>query len=68
MLNSEIKRKIDNARDILVWKIPVPSQQIEQITIALIYKFMSDIDLQDKELWWEGFFQWEFEKYSWSKI
>lgn len=68
MLNSEIKRKIDNARDILVWKIPVPSQQIEQITIALIYKFMSDIDLQDKELWWEGFFQWEFEKYSWNKI
>lgn len=68
MLNSEIKRKIDNARDILVWKIPVPSQQIEQITIALIYKFMSDIDLQDKELWGEGFFQWEFEKYSWNKI
>ncbi len=68
MLNSEIKRKIDNARDILVWKIPVPSQQIEQITIALIYKFMSDIDLQDKELWWEGFFQWEFEKYSWNNI
>ena len=68
MLNSEIKRKIDNARDILVWKIPVPSQQIEQITIALIYKFMSDIDLQDKELWGEGFFQWEFEKYSWNNI
>lgn len=68
MLNSEIKRKIDNARDILVWKIPVPSQQIEQITIALIYKFMSDIDLQDKELGWEGFFQWEFEKYSWNNI
>lgn len=68
MLNSEIKRKIDNARDILVWKIPIPSQQIEQITIALIYKFMSDIDLQDKELGWEGFFQWEFEKYSWNNI
>lgn len=68
MLNSEIKRKIDNARNILVWKIPVPSQQIEQITIALIYKFMSDIDLQDKELWGEGFFQWEFEKYSWNNI
>ena len=68
MLNSEIKRKIDNARDILVWKIPVPSQQIEQITVGLIYKFMSDIDLQDKELGWEGFFQWEFEKYSWNNI
>jgi len=50
MLTSEIKRKIDNARDILVGKVPVPSQQIEQITIALIYKFMSDIDQEDKKL------------------
>lgn len=50
MLSSETKRKIDNARDILVGKIPVPSAQIELITIALVYKFMSDIDEQNKEL------------------
>ncbi len=68
MLNSEIKRKIDNARDILVGKIPVPMSQIEQITIALIYKFMSDIDEQNKELGWESFFYWEFEKYSWKNL
>lgn len=68
MLNSEMKKRIDDARDILVWKIPVPSQQIEQITIALIYKFMSDIDKQDKELWGDWFFQWEYEQYSWDKV
>jgi type I restriction enzyme M protein len=50
MLTAETRRKIDNARDILVGKIPVPMSQIEQITIALIYKFMSDIDEQNKEL------------------
>ncbi|HOG15327.1 MAG TPA: class I SAM-dependent DNA methyltransferase, partial [Candidatus Absconditabacterales bacterium] len=64
MLTSEIKRKIDNARDILVGKVPVPSQQIEQITIALIYKFMSDIDQEDKKLGGEGFFVGEYNKYS----
>ena len=68
MLNSEMRKRIDDARDILVWKIPVPSQQIEQITIALIYKFMSDIDKQDKELWGDWFFQWDYEQYSWDKV
>lgn len=68
MLHAETKRKIDNARDILVGKIPVPSAQIELITIALVYKFMSDIDSQNKELWWAGFFVWDYEKYSRSHI
>lgn len=68
MLSSETKRKIDNARDILVGKIPVPSAQIELITIALVYKFMSDIDSQNKELWWAGFFVGDYEKYSRSQL
>jgi len=38
------------------------------ITIALIYKFMSDIDTQNKELGADGFFVGEYEKYSWSNI
>tara|TARA_Y100000310_G_scaffold328504_1_gene396720 strand:- start:656 stop:808 length:153 start_codon:yes stop_codon:yes gene_type:complete len=42
MLTSETKRRIDTARDILVGKLPDPKSQIEQITIALIYKFMDD--------------------------
>ena len=38
MLDTETKRRIDTARDILVGKVPDPKSQVEQITIALIYK------------------------------
>ena len=69
MLNGETKRKIKNARDILVGKIPVPTTQVEQITLALMYKFMSDMDEQAKKLGDKtGFFMDEFEKYSWKNI
>lgn len=44
MLTADIKQRINTARDILVGKIPSPTGQIEQITNALIYKFMSDQD------------------------
>ena len=37
MLDAVTKRRIDDARDILVGKIPDPKSQVEQITIALIY-------------------------------
>ena len=46
MLDSETKRRIDTCRDILVGKVPDPKSQVEQITIALIYKFMDDMDLE----------------------
>lgn len=69
MLNQETKRNIDDARDILVGKLPSPQAQVEQITIALIYKFMDDMD---KESISEGgnasFFTKEYAKYGWSKI
>jgi len=68
MLNVETKRKIDYLRDVLVGKIPVPSQQIEQITLGLIYKFMSDIDEQNEELGGKSFFSGEYKKYSWKNI
>ena len=69
MLNGDTKRKIQGARDILVGKIPVPTAQVEQITLALMYKFMSDMDEQAKKLGDKtGFFMGEYEKYSWSKI
>ena len=45
MLNFDVKRKINTLRDILVGKVPDPKAQVEQITIALIYKFMDDMDL-----------------------
>lgn len=69
MLDQETKRKIDNCRDIMVGKVPDPKSQVEQITIALIYKFMDDMDKQSEE--WGGkasFFTGEYAKYAWSKI
>ena len=50
MLDSETKARIDSARDILVGKVSDPKSQVEQITIALIYKFMDDMDRQSEEL------------------
>jgi len=69
MLDTLTKRRIDTARDILVGKLPDPKSQVEQITIALIYKFMDDMDKQAEELGGETtFFTGEYEKYAWSKI
>ena len=50
MLDTDTKRRIDTARDILVGKVPDPKSQVEQITIALIYKFMDDMDAQAEEV------------------
>jgi len=69
MLTNGTKRRIDKARDILVGKLPDPKSQVEQITIALIYKFMDDMDKQSEELGGiSKFFSGEYKKYSWSKI
>lgn len=69
MLTQETKRKIDNARDILVGKVPDPKQQIDQITIALIYKFMDDMDKDAEEMGGKSrFFTNGYEKYAWSKL
>jgi type I restriction enzyme M protein len=69
MLDTTTKRRIDTARDILVGKVPDPKSQVEQITIALIYKFMDDMDLDAEELGGEpSFFSGEYEKYGWRKI
>lgn len=56
MLDAVTKRRIDDARDILVGKIPDPKSQVEQITIALIYKFMDDMDAESEELGGEAKF------------
>ena len=50
MLDNGTKKRIDSARDILVGKVPDPKSQVEQITIAMIYKFMDDMDNQTEEL------------------
>lgn len=69
MLTKNIKKTIDNARDVLVGKIPNPQAQIEQITIAMIYKFMDDMDIETVELGGNReFFVEELSEYAWSKI
>ena len=50
MLDTDTKRRIDTARDILVGKLPQPSNQVELITLALIYKFMDDLDDESVKL------------------
>jgi len=50
MLSSDTKRRIDSCRDILVGQLPLPTDQVELITLALIYKFMDDLDEQSVQL------------------
>ena len=69
MLDADTKRRIDTARDILVGKVPDPKSQVEQITIALIYKFMDDIDAESEEFGGKrSFFAGEFARYGWAKL
>ena len=50
MLDQETKKKINDLRDTLVGKVPDPKSQVEQIMIALIYKFMNDMDKESTNL------------------
>lgn len=69
MLDNGTKRRIDTARDILVGKVPDPKSQVEQITIALIYKFMDDMDAESEELGGSRkFFAGRFTRYGWAKL
>jgi type I restriction enzyme M protein len=69
MLNSETKRHIDAARDVLVGVAPNPTTQIDQITYALIYKFMDDMDQAAIKAGGNpSFFTRDLEPYAWSKI
>jgi type I restriction enzyme M protein len=69
MLDTDTKRRIDTARDILVGKVPDPKSQVEQITIALIYKFMDDMDAESEELGGKRkFFTKEFARYGWAQL
>ena len=69
MLDTDTKRRIDSARDILVGKVPDPKSQVEQITIALIYKFMDDMDAEAEALGGKRkFFAGEWARYGWPKL
>ena len=69
MLDTETKRRIDTARDILVGKVPDPKSQVEQITIALIYKFMDDMDTESEAMGGKRkFFTGDYLRYGWPKL
>ncbi len=69
MLDSTVKRQIDSARNILVGKVPDPKAQIDQITTAMIYKFMDDMDKEAEELGGNArFFADTLADYSWTKL
>ena len=69
MLNLKTKNSIDKARNILVGKIPSPSAQVEQITLAMLYKFMDDMDQESINLGGKAtFFSDVYEQYSWKNI
>lgn len=70
MLDATTKKNIDDCRDVLVGKVPDPKSQIEQITLALIYKFMDDMDKEAVEKF-NGkakFFTGEYDKYGWRRL
>lgn len=65
----EFKKRIDTLRDILVGAVPSPAGQIEQITYALIYKFMSDIDDRSASIGGKrAYFTGEYERYGWHEL
>ena len=69
MLDQETKKRINDLRDTLVGKVPDPKSQVEQIMIALIFKFMNDMDKESADLGGKAsFFVDEFEKFSWSNM
>jgi len=69
MLDQTTKRKIDSARDILVGKVPDPKAQVEQITTALVYKFMDDMDKEAEELGGKAkFLTGDLKEFAWNKL
>lgn len=69
MLKTKTKNAIDKCRQVLVGKIPSPEGQIEQITMAMLYKFMDDMDYESIALGGvPKFFVGDYEQYSWRKI
>lgn len=69
MATQNISKAIKDLRDTIVGKVPLPNDQVDQITLALLYKFMDDMDQVGISLGGIAtFFSGEYEKYSWKKI
>src|SRR5213080_2738507 len=69
MLSAETKRRLDACRDVLVGKLPLPTDQVELITLALIYKFMDDLDEESVKLGGKrSFFTGPLATYRWHAL
>ncbi len=69
MINQKTIQKLNSIRDVLVGKVPDPKAQVEQISTAMMYKFMDDMDRKSLTLGGKrAFFTDEFAKYAWSKL
>lgn len=69
MSYEEFRKHIDTARQILVGAVPSPAGQIDQITYALMYKFMNDIDDQSAALGGKRtYFAGDYTKYNWHEL
>ncbi|MDD3267142.1 MAG: class I SAM-dependent DNA methyltransferase, partial [Burkholderiales bacterium] len=63
------KTKINNLRDLLVGVVPNPVDQVKQITIALVYKFMNDMDDFNEQFAGKRiYFVDNYERFAWSKL
>lgn len=68
-MNTDTKRHIDAARQVLVGVVPNPTSQIDQITNALIYKFMDDMDQAAIKAGGDpSFFVGDLEQYAWTRL
>ncbi|HNJ67563.1 MAG TPA: N-6 DNA methylase, partial [Turneriella sp.] len=57
------------ARDVLVGKVPDPKSQVEQITLALICKFMDDMDDRSVEMGGSpSFFKGDAQRFAWKRL
>ncbi|NCU29838.1 restriction endonuclease subunit S [Candidatus Saccharibacteria bacterium] len=69
MSYEEFRKRVDTICNILVGAVPSPAGQIDQITYALIYKFMNDIDDRSAALGGKRtYFTGEYEKYNWHNL
>ena len=69
MATQNFNKQIDAVRDTIVGKIPMLNSQVEQITMALLYKFMDDMDQESIDFGGNAtFFSGDYEKYSWKRI
>ena len=69
MLNQDTKKIVSDARNTIVGRLPSPTDQCEQITMALIYKFMSTVDRETEAIGDEPeFFPDDDRKYAWDQL